>query len=1274
MNDVFKFITRWAIPLVLIALSIVLMLRTGWTIPALILLSAALIWLTWAIIYELNGKKKTWYLYVFASWPAVLWLSAPLLLASVPRPATQTWLRIVGTLRNGFDSWFYWPLLLLFGLYVAYVIVGEEKKPKSATSGYAQVIAPRKSVWICFGFVVLVVTILSTGFMLHTSRQVRGLEPIAGHLVNEIEEIKDESQRLEGVVKSVVVCDDDAGKHYAVRTYTRGKPGRVNIGSEMHLVAIDSNCRLEAIDSNRSPVTIDSKSRGQFLNQLQISPHDVAPLEVQLGNLTSTRDKLTAKLSELEADQSGDTLIQGAQDKVKAVSDAVVAEQESVREAKNALTGNDAYNDAKKSDFGAKADAFETAVDDLAQKVDDAQALASGLSKDTAEDVKAKLEAAETARETAESTAAKLETAVTDVGTSLDTVKAEVTALKTQLSNLKGTIDEAVTEVQKVLDADEDLWLQQRKKALGQIDALAQSIEQNLVELKVLISSPTDTLQSVGKEIDDLIEGTDQEAEYVAGLRSLAGRIDDLALSLGDPASSAEVAGLETLAADMNKLAESAGESDSAIADSAKSLADRLDALIESLDLESPARLSLARERADEINDIAFVLQPTAAALTSNRTIPFMVVSILFVVFLLLPWWLYLSFITSKRANTVRDRRKMIKQLGLQRQFLDAPVTSLSDDQQTVAREVASYLLRASEQLGTDPKDPPSKERIRQATQSVEGAVEKLKENDGAVCKQSRALEHILDSLEHKVLPLLKPLLSSQNRDSSSSTTRKNPVSPLSQWAVRSGAMAQVSLEYVVPKVVEQDTGRRTQDARLAAELLKTLSDKASEVVIKQRRFHSREYVLPLLILTALSLVGWFYIIFPNTLIGLGNLILEGGSLKQLTEDLTKHFTAVTMTFAGAWLFITVMLINRWTQDDLYPRSYLYASLRLAIAILVGLVFAAWFDPAKGEGWKSILLIFAFAVGVAPLEFVRAVFRWIRNGVSDIWSGVSDIWSGVLGKALPGIAKEFKPPDWGSKHPLTILEDVTIWDEGRLYLEGVQNVHSLATADLVRIVLNTPFDPQQLVDWVDQAILFIHAKDLWRPGLTAVGIRTATDLFDFCLKKDKDTEEPDSAKIKQVERAFAHAQVASLGTGDPPYIAQNAVTKLQTDVKALGEKATEVKETAKSLDNIATLQSQVEDLVKEEDGKLATATTTRSAVLTALDTLGDDANTAKAGWQDDSDLANKLQEVQTELDKAKPVSDTSKVTRALLIAENADAIKALDDAKPAPEQGCRGYR
>jgi hypothetical protein len=218
------------------------------------------------------------------------------------------------------------------------------------------------------------------------------------------------------------------------------------------------------------------------------------------------------------------------------------------------------------------------------------------------------------------------------------------------------------------------------------------------------------------------------------------------------------------------------------------------------------------------------------------------------------------------------------------------------------------------------------------------------------------------------------------------------------------------------------------------------------------------------------------------------------------------------------------MLTTRWVQDDLYPRSFFYAAIRLVIAFLVGILFASLLRLPGQKMAESTAFVLAFVVGAAPYEFINAIFRGVARGISG-WAAK------ISGKAESAILGEFTPPDWSSRHPLRDLEDLTIWDEVRLYQEGVQNVHALATVDLEQLVLNTPFPAKNLIDWVDQALLHVHARDLWRSGLEAISIRTATDLCDFCWPDGKAVE-PDNDRVATIVTAFNHVRNATLGEED----------------------------------------------------------------------------------------------------------------------------------------------
>lgn len=70
-------------------------------------------------------------------------------------------------------------------------------------------------------------------------------------------------------------------------------------------------------------------------------------------------------------------------------------------------------------------------------------------------------------------------------------------------------------------------------------------------------------------------------------------------------------------------------------------------------------------------------------------------------------------------------------------------------------------------------------------------------------------------------------------------------------------------------------------------------------------------------------------------------------------------------------------------------------------------------------------------------------------------------------------------------------------------LEDIENIPNMATADIVDLMLYTRLSPDQIIDWVDQAILYTHlghrpksdpANHALRRLLRAHGIRTATSF------------------------------------------------------------------------------------------------------------------------------------------------------------------------------------
>ena len=86
-----------------------------------------------------------------------------------------------------------------------------------------------------------------------------------------------------------------------------------------------------------------------------------------------------------------------------------------------------------------------------------------------------------------------------------------------------------------------------------------------------------------------------------------------------------------------------------------------------------------------------------------------------------------------------------------------------------------------------------------------------------------------------------------------------------------------------------------------------------------------------------------------------------------------------------------------------------------------------------------------------------------------------------------------------TRYPLSDLDGLSVWDEARLAEEGIEDLQGLTTANLVDVLLHTRVPIARLVDWLDQAFLYLRlpAGDdgaSVRAQLRTLGIRGATDL------------------------------------------------------------------------------------------------------------------------------------------------------------------------------------
>ncbi len=200
-------------------------------------------------------------------------------------------------------------------------------------------------------------------------------------------------------------------------------------------------------------------------------------------------------------------------------------------------------------------------------------------------------------------------------------------------------------------------------------------------------------------------------------------------------------------------------------------------------------------------------------------------------------------------------------------------------------------------------------------------------------------------------------------------------------------------------------------------------------------------------------------------------------------DALYPRLSPISAAFLGAYFFCLQSLFRRYVRRDLGPSAYVGVALRIILAIVgIWIIEEVWTlvpwvgSAATAGGANDGLIAAGFVIGVFPR---------------------------VAWQLIAGSLKQKIPPEWlpslQTRLPISDLDGLTVWHEARLEEEDIENVPNMATADLLELMLNTRFAPDRLVDWMDQAILYVHLglEDDPSPRrrlLSDYGIRTATDL------------------------------------------------------------------------------------------------------------------------------------------------------------------------------------
>ena len=258
-------------------------------------------------------------------------------------------------------------------------------------------------------------------------------------------------------------------------------------------------------------------------------------------------------------------------------------------------------------------------------------------------------------------------------------------------------------------------------------------------------------------------------------------------------------------------------------------------------------------------------------------------------------------------------------------------------------------------------------------------------------------------------------------------------------------------------------------------------------------RYEPQEYLLPVLYITVVfaALYGMTHPAVIATGVWSGLLKVDLSALQDLGEQpaiIQGRF--LFWCWLGAYVYSVERTVRHYLAYDLNPSVYISAAKRFIIAFVIGAVLSVGFvvlsdvdlGAAGANGAQAKLLS----------TDTRLVLVYIVAFVSGIFPERGMRW--IVATAARAMGSNGKQPE-DEQRSLSEIEGISYWHRGRLEDEGVENIQNLATAHLLTLIVRTPYDVGQLVDWVDQAILATYATKKQCEKLRRLGVLRASDVL-----------------------------------------------------------------------------------------------------------------------------------------------------------------------------------
>lgn len=245
------------------------------------------------------------------------------------------------------------------------------------------------------------------------------------------------------------------------------------------------------------------------------------------------------------------------------------------------------------------------------------------------------------------------------------------------------------------------------------------------------------------------------------------------------------------------------------------------------------------------------------------------------------------------------------------------------------------------------------------------------------------------------------------------------------------------------------------------------------------------DYLLPVAFATLITTLCSIVLIYGSKIVGEPqiSLILNGPYIaydETLEENVRNRLFGmliIAFSFMGAYIWSIQALFRRLATVDLTPGAFYSVGIRIIFSVFIALLLYYWLTDGNVKSiienknplnTPSTLALYAFFAGMFP----QRVLQYLSDKVMFMNSVDS---------------KKSDPL------PLQMIEGITLFERTRFVEVGITNAQNLAKSNFIELIIRTPFNPREIIDWIGQARLYLYFKDDISK-LRKAGVRTVFNL------------------------------------------------------------------------------------------------------------------------------------------------------------------------------------